>query len=181
MNQKLSKSRWITRTAILLALCIASQFFKNLSVYITGPIINCILIIAVLSCGIVSGIIISVITPITSFIITGSPIMAAMPLIMPCVMLGNIVICLGVYLFCRKEAADKNQILGMLVGTIAKAAVMGLTISVGVIGIFGPSCGLPEAALNVARTTFSLTQLITAAIGSVLAFLVWKMIDKVVK
>ena len=41
------KTRQITTTALLLALCIASQFLKNTSVYITGPIINCILIVAV--------------------------------------------------------------------------------------------------------------------------------------
>lgn len=30
------KTRQITVTAILLAICIVSQFFKNLNVYITG-------------------------------------------------------------------------------------------------------------------------------------------------
>ena len=34
------KTRQITVTAILLAICIVSQFFKNVSVYLTGPIIN---------------------------------------------------------------------------------------------------------------------------------------------
>ena len=42
------KTRQITVTAIMLAICIASQFFKNLSVYITGPIINAALILTVL-------------------------------------------------------------------------------------------------------------------------------------
>ena len=40
---------------ILLALCVASQFLKNLSPYITGPVINCILAVAALSCGFWSG------------------------------------------------------------------------------------------------------------------------------
>ena len=34
------KTKQITVTAIMLAICLVSQFFKNLSVYITGPIIN---------------------------------------------------------------------------------------------------------------------------------------------
>lgn len=42
------KTRQITVSAIMLAICIASQFFKNLSVYITGPIINAALILTVL-------------------------------------------------------------------------------------------------------------------------------------
>ena len=34
----------------MLAICLVSQFFKNLSVYITGPIINAALILTVLLC-----------------------------------------------------------------------------------------------------------------------------------
>lgn len=45
------KTRQITVTAIMLAICIASQFFKNLSVYITGPVINAALILTVLYAG----------------------------------------------------------------------------------------------------------------------------------
>ena len=39
------KTKQITVTAIMLAICLVSQFFKNLSVYITGPIINAALIL----------------------------------------------------------------------------------------------------------------------------------------
>lgn len=67
-------TKQITTTAVLLAICIVSQFFKNTSVYITGPVINACLILAVLSVGIPCGIILSVITPVTSFFINGSPI-----------------------------------------------------------------------------------------------------------
>ena len=42
-------TKQITTTAVLLAICIVSQFFKNTSVYITGPIINACLIIAALT------------------------------------------------------------------------------------------------------------------------------------
>ena len=72
-------TKQITTTAVLLAICIVSQFFKNTSVYITGPVINACLILAVLSMGIPCGIILSVITPVTSFFITGSPIIGAIP------------------------------------------------------------------------------------------------------
>ena len=82
-------TKQITTTAVLLAICIVSQFFKNTSVYITGPVINACLILAVLSVGIPCGIILSVITPVTSFFITGSPIIGAIPAIMPCIMAGN--------------------------------------------------------------------------------------------
>ena len=45
------KTKQITVTAIMLAICLVSQFFKNLSVYITGPIINAALILTVLYAG----------------------------------------------------------------------------------------------------------------------------------
>ena len=73
------KTKQITVTAIMLAICLVSQFFKNLSVYITGPIINAALVLTVLYAGMACGIILSIITPVTSFFITGSPVMAAIP------------------------------------------------------------------------------------------------------
>ena len=78
------KTKQITVTAIMLAICLVSQFFKNLSVYITGPIINAALILTVLYAGMACGIILSIITPVTSFFITGSPVMAAIPAMFPC-------------------------------------------------------------------------------------------------
>ena len=86
------KTKQITITAVMLAICIVSQFFKNLSVYVTGPIINAALILTVVYAGLACGIILSVITPITSFFITGSPIMAAIPAMFPCIMIGNIIL-----------------------------------------------------------------------------------------
>ena len=91
------KTKQITVTAIMLAICLVSQFFKNLSVYITGPIINAALILTVLYAGMACGIILSIITPVTSFFITGSPVMAAIPAMFPCIMIGNIILvaCVG--------------------------------------------------------------------------------------
>lgn len=233
--------RLLCRTALLLALCIASQFFKNTSVYLTGSVVNAVLILATLSCGFLSGAIIGVIAPLTSWWITGSPIMSAYPLIVPAVMLGNLVLVALVRLFTRfsekklpvaqtrddglfrvvlivalvaaalwasvtvaflSSLADLLQadsasplliasliaiagtfliftclwllvtrfpntwtlIAGMTLGSVLKALVMWLVI-VRLI--------LPAAAPQTVRLTFSVTQLLTALIGSVVAFLVW--------
>ena len=45
----------------------------------------------------------------------------------------------------------------------------------------GEAAKLPEKALSVARTTFSVTQLITALLGSLLAFLIWLPLQKLLK
>jgi len=163
------KTKQLTVTALLLALCIASQFLKNLSVYITGPIINCILIVAVVYCGLPGGTIISIVTPLTSWLITGSPLMSALPVIVPCVMLGNFLLVLMTWLFIRKNDGKKHLLFGVITGAVVKAAFMGLSISLMILPLLGSSTGLPAPALNTARITFSLTQLITGLIGGALS------------
>lgn len=133
-------TKQITTTAVLLAICIVSQFFKNTSVYITGPIINACLIIAALGAGMACGIILSVITPVTSFLITGSPIMSAIPAIIPCVMIGNIILVVAVSLIAKKIKGNAGLIAGMAAGSIVKALFMGVVIALVLI----PSL-LPEA------------------------------------
>ena len=92
-------TKHLVQTALLLAICIASQYFKNLSVYITGPIVNATIIIAVLSVGLFSGLLLSIIAPITAFFFTGSPIMAAIPLMFPAVMAGNAILAVSIAAF----------------------------------------------------------------------------------
>lgn len=170
-------TKQITITAALLAICIVSQFFKNTSVYITGPIINTCLILATLSCGMVCGLILAVITPVTAFFITGSPIISAIPVIMPCIMVGNAILVVAVALFIKKAIDNKNMIIGMCIGTVAKAIFMGVSISIIIIPAMLPEKMAPK--MSVFQTTFSITQLITAAIGSVLAFVLWIPLKKI--
>ena len=166
------KTRKLTHTALLLALCIASQFLKNTSVYLTGPVINCILILAVVFCGLWSAVVLSLITPLTSWLITGSPLMSAIPLIVPCVMAGNIMLAVSVWVSIRKQLCTRNLLFGALFGAILKAAFMGGTISLLLLPLLGGATGLPAPALAAARVTFSLTQLITALLGGALSVLI---------
>lgn len=186
-NFKVSQLVW---AAALLAICIISQFFKNLSVYITGPIINTCLIICVLTAGLGWALVLCIVTPVTSFIITGSPIMSAIPAIIPCVMVGNAILVVCEYFIAVKGAKAEESVvdngklsktklaISLGVGTIAKAAFMGVVISLILIPSLLPEAMLPK--MNVFQMTFSFTQLITAAIGSVLAFIIWVPISKAV-
>lgn len=250
------RTRLLCRTALLLALCIAAQFFKNVSVYITGPIINTMLILATLSCGLWSGAALAVLTPLTSWLITGSPIMNAFPLIAPCIMLGNCLLVLfvwgfgmrlarrlppmppmsvhdgrfragwlialvaavlcsgigvtflasfgellhvsvmamiavllataagclvlfaGLWMLAAKMPRTWTLAAGLVFGSAAKAAFLWLTVSR---GLLCAETTLAEAAVAVAKTTFSVTQLLTALLGSVLAFLVWLPLSHVIR
>ena len=166
------KTRQLTLTALLLALCIASQFLKNTSVYLTGPVINCILIIAAVFCGFWSAVALSLITPLTSWLITGSPLMSAIPLIIPCIVAGNVILIVSVWCSIRRKLCTRNLLSGVLFGAVLKAAFMGGTISLLLVPLLGPTTGLPVPALAAARVTFSITQLITALLGGALAVLI---------
>ena len=150
------KTKQITVTAIMLAICLVSQFFKNLSVYITGPIINAALILTVLYAGMACGIILSIITPVTSFFITGSPVMAAIPAMFPCIMIGNIILVVCVGLLRKKCGKAADFPVSIAIGAILKALFM----------------------LPVLQLQFSVTQLITAVIGGVYAVIIAAVLKK---
>ena len=172
-------TRALAQAAILLAICIVSQFFKNLSVYITGPIINACLIICALTAGFGWAILLSIVTPITSYIITGSPIMSAIPLIIPCVMVGNAILVIGVALLKSKPNSKIGLPLSMIVGSVVKALFMGLVISMLIIPTMLPE--KMEPMMKVFKTTFSITQLITALIGSAFAYVIMIPLRKAMK
>ena len=170
------KTKQITVTAIMLAICLVSQFFKNLSVYITGPIINAALILTVLYAGMACGIILSIITPVTSFFITGSPVMAAIPAMFPCIIIGNIILVVCVGLLRKKCGKATGFPVSIAIGAILKAVFMGIAIALIILPAFLPAP--MHKMLPVLQLQFSVTQLITAVIGGVYAdiissFLAW--------
>lgn len=154
-------TRKLSQTALLLAICIVSQFFKNLSVYITGPVVNTTIIIAVLAVGLWSGLFISIIAPVTAFFISGSPIMAAIPLMFPAVMAGNAILAVctwGAVRHSTRNSAQKPMpgsmkgsarkpwgglsskgrlAAGMIAGSVLKAAFMGIVIVLVLLPAFG--------------------------------------------
>ena len=181
-------TKQLVQTALLLAICIASQYFKNLSVYITGPIVNLTIILAVLSVGLWSGLLLSIIAPVTAFFFTGSPIMSAIPLMFPAVMAGNAVLAVTVWYFQKKTSFKWRLPAGLIAGSVLKAVFMGIVIVLIILPIFGDNIASklpkPEAlpmVLATAKVTFSVTQLTTALIGSILAYLIWMPLKKYLK
>ena len=181
-------TKQLVQTALLLTICIVSQYFKNLSVYITGPIVNLTIILAVLSVGLWSGLLLSIIAPVTAFFFTGSPIMEAIPLMFPSVMAGNAVLAITVWYFQKKTSFKWRLPAGLIAGSILKAIFMGVVIVLIILPIFGDNLALklpkPEAlpvVLATAKVTFSITQLTTALIGSALAYVIWMPLKKYLK
>ena len=167
-------TKQIATTAIMLAICIASQFFKNTSVYITGPIINLCLLLTTLFVGMFRGILLSIITPITAFMITGNPLIAAIPLIMPMIMIGNVILVIVVGLL--KDKLRNRIIIPMLLGSILKALFMAYTIAYFLIPRYIPEAMRPK--IEIFQNTFSWVQFITALIASIIATLIWTPINR---
>lgn len=181
-------TRQLAQTALLLALCIASQFLKNLSVYITGPIVNTIIILATLSVGLYSGLFISILSPITAFFIAASPIMAGIPLLIPTIMIGNCILAVSTWFFQKRFKFQFHLPIGLIIGSILKAAFLGALVTFILLPLFQnnitPHLPNPDALPKViatAKITFSLTQLITALTGSLLAYLIWLPLQKFLK
>lgn len=183
---EVSLSKQITISAILLAVCIASQFLKDISVFITGPIINLCLILAVMTAGLNWAVILACITPVTAFLIASSPVMNAVPGIIPLIILGNVVFVFMTDFFFRPAISDRRplfsarSIVTALMSVLAKGLIMGLTISLWLLPTFIPTESPLRGKLSTFQLTFSVVQAATAAIAFVYFFIIWTPLKKAI-
>ncbi len=181
-------TKQITQTALLLTICILSQFLKNTSVYITGAIINAVLVIVLLTVKLSAALFISIITPITSFFITGSPIMAAIPLMFPVIMIGNMLLVCVIWIIVKNKKQNNYLYIGMFLGSAIKALFLWIMTSFVLFPFMGdnlksyiPKPELYQAVLKTAKVTFSITQFVTAILGCVLAIIIMIPLKKYLK
>lgn len=159
----------ITTTAILLALCIAMQCLKSISVYITGPFVNATIILATWVAGWFGGLSIALIAPVVAALLGMTPILNMMPQMIVVIMAGN-----ALMVVAAKMIANKGNIampVGLAVGSGVKALFLWLTVWYFMLPTFGDN--IPAKVQATVKTTFSVTQLITALVGSAIAWLVW--------
>ena len=96
-----SKLKTLCRTAIFLALLVAVQFVtRSMGQYVTGSLVNLILIASGLLCGLWGGLAVALLSPVCAFLIGIGP---AFPQIVPAIMLGNAVIVLVWHLIAGGE------------------------------------------------------------------------------
>jgi riboflavin transporter len=158
--------RMMTYTALLLVLVIVIQQFKSISIFITGPIVNAVLIIATLLVGFAAGIVIAVISPIVAYLVNPAPIMQLMPLMVPFIILGNLVIVIAAHYFKQRQLW-----LGLGFGAVVKALVMWVGVYVVNVVLLGVT--LPDKMRLPVILSFSVFQLITALLGILLAYLIY--------
>lgn len=175
---KTNSIRWMTYTAMLLAMAIIFSMltqFVGVPVWITGTLVNLVLIIAVFRVNLFSGIVIAVLVPLEALLIGKIPLWY----LMPAVAAGNMALVITYGLILKLSAKRKIwlDIVGLGLGSLLKFVVMVILVQV-LINELG-TLGKPESVADQVIGVFaSAIQLFTALAGSVIAILLMKFIPK---
>ncbi len=176
MNQKL---RFITRTALLLAIAIVVQlmgkFMGPQNNFIVGPVVNAVLLIATEITGVFSGIFISIVAPLVSAFTNKSAIAPVILSFSPFIIGGNIILVLCYALFKKRDNLSA-RIGGVALGAVAKFAFLYASIS-----IFVELMKINAKIAISLIALFSWPQLITAIVGGIIALSIIPALKRTVK
>ena len=179
MNKKI---RWITETAIMLALLVTLQALtKGFGQLVTGSFVNAVLAVTVLVAGLGSGITVALVSPVLAYLLGIAPQI----LTVPAIMVGNTVYVVLLHVICGKKLNVVNRVIAWVVAAAAKFVAL-YAIVVGLIcGVLADSLmaagTLKEPMLKALPATFSWPQLITALIGGAVALLIVPVLKKALK
>jgi len=177
---KHKKVLWITRTALLIALTVVLQFITLQfasglgpgAQFVTGSVVNLMLIISVMTCGLSTGLTVAIFTPIMPTLLGFGPVWPVVPFIAT----GNMALC-AVWHFVG-NASIVNTYVSYAIATIVGAVAKFLVLYFGVVQLamrFIP--GLPQPLAFM----FSYPQIVTATIGGVCAIAILPSLLKAVK
>ena len=171
------KIRWITETAIMLALLVTLQALtKPAGQLVTGSCVNAVLAVAALVGGLASGLTIALISPVLAFLLGIAPQI----LTVPAIMAGNCVYVILLSLICGKDLV--KRIAAWLIAAVAKFAVLYLIVVKIICGVMAPTLlaagTLKQPMLKALPATFSWPQLFTALIGGAVALVIVPVVRK---
>jgi hypothetical protein len=174
---KHEKVLWITRTALLITITVVLQALTVPlgNQLITGSIVNMMLVVAVMTCGLPTGLTVSAVTPVLPTLLGFGPLWPIVPFIAAANMtLVTIWYFLGNLKLSIKTAA---YIAALFAGALGKFLVLYL----GVVQIAIPYIlDLPEPARDLLSVMFSLPQLITASLGGACAIILLPTLKKAI-
>lgn len=180
MKKPMSKKvRWITETAVLLALLVVFQAVtRSLGQLVTGSCVNTVLAVAVMLAGMSSGITIALISPVLAYLLGIAPQLVTVPAIMA----GNTVFVVLLGLIARKGKNVGAQAAAWLLAAIAKFATLYILVVKIICGIASTplleSGMLKPPMLEKLPGMFAWPQLVTALIGGGIALLIVPVLRK---
>lgn len=180
MNKKI---RWITETAVLLALLICLQWAGSfvpeqmVKQLLTGSCVNAVLAVTVLMVGLSSGITVAVISPVCAFLLGIAPnFITVLP-----IMLGNVCYVVLLRLICGRSMKPLwKQPVALAAAALTKFAVLYVLVVKVICGVasssllgkkLGDTVLLAPPMLKMLPTMFAWPQLVTALIGGTVALL----------
>lgn len=174
MNKKI---RWITETAVLLALLVVLQgVTKPMGQLVTGSCVNAVLAITALLVGPAGGIAVAVISPVLAFLLGIAP----QAVTVPAIMAGNTVFVVLLSLLYGEKTA--RRVLAWLAAAAAKFVTLYVLVVKIICGLAAPALlaagTLKEPMLKMLPTMFAWPQLFTALIGGALALVLVPMLKR---
>ncbi|ARP50341.1 MULTISPECIES: ECF transporter S component [Caproicibacterium] len=176
MTQK-KETLWITQTAVCIALLVGLQAATAPlgSTILTGSIVNYLLVVSVMLCGVRSGCIVAVVSPIVAKLFGIGPLWALVPFIMA----GNLVLVLLWSLIAKNESSRKffRGAAAVVLSAVGKF----LVLYFGIVKLAVPYIlKLKGTKANVISMMFSYPQLLTAVIGGIVAALTLPLLKKAI-
>lgn len=177
------KLRWITETAIMLALLVTLQALtKPMGQLVTGSFVNAVLAVSVLVGGLWCGVTVAVISPVLAYLLSIAPQI----LTVPAIMVGNCVFVLLLHFLSDRSGKNLvKQGIAWVTAAVAKFAALYAIVVWVICGVLAESLlasgALKQPMLKALPATFSWPQLITALIGGAVALLIVPTLRKALK
>ena len=177
MNKKI---RWITETAVMLALLVSLQAItKPMGQLVTGSCVNAILAVSALVGGIGCGLTVALISPVLAFLLG----IASQILTVPAIMAGNAVFVVLLALLADRSGKNTvRQVTAWVSAAAAKFAVLYAIVVWLICGVLSEnllaSGMMKPPMLQALPATFSWPQLFTALIGGAVALLIVPVLRK---
>lgn len=175
--------RWITETALLLAILVSLQAItKPFGQLVTGSCVNLVLAVAAMLGGISCGIAVAFFSPILAFLLGIAPQI----LTVPAIMLGNIVFVVILALIGgRGNCLFIYRALSVLGGAVVKFLVLYGVVAGLICGLFSDALlqagVLKTPMLQALPASFGILQLVTALIGGAVALVIVPVLLKALK
>ena len=174
------KIRWITETAVMLALLVCLQTItKPLGQIVTGSCVNAVLAVAALVGGLSCGLTVALCSPILAYFLRIAPQI----LTVPAIMVGNSVFVLLLVLLADKSGKNiLKQGIAWLTAAIAKFTSLYAIVVWLICGVLSQnllaSGVMKPPMLQALPATFSWPQLFTALIGGAVALIITPVLRK---
>ena len=177
------KIRWVTETAVMLALLVAFQALtKPMGQLVTGSCVNTVLAVSALVGGLSCGLVVALCSPVLAFLLGIAPQI----LTVPAIMVGNAVFVILLCLISGRTGKNLiKQITAWIVAAAAKFASLYAIVVLLICGVLSESLlasgAMKAPMLKALPATFSWPQLFTALIGGGVALLITPVLRKALR